>query len=79
MACDCIKRMGDQIRKEYGDSAYIDAALMFDGTMRFVLTAYYRKKKINGEYAKKESTLNLYAKYCPICGKPYNEKEVKED
>lgn len=79
MACDCIKRIGEQIRKEYDDSAYINVALMFDGTVRFEITASYRKKKRNGEYEKKESTLHLYPKYCPICGKPYNEKEVKEE
>lgn len=79
MGCECIKRMGELVRKEYGDYAYINTIVLFDGTTRFQITASYRKKKRNGEYAMKESTLDMYAKYCPICGKPYNEKEVKED
>ena len=77
MACDCINRLGDKIRKEYGDNAYVNTALMFDGTERFDLTGKYRKKNRQEELEKKERTLHLYATYCPICGKPYNEK--KED
>ena len=41
MACDCINRLGDKIRKEYGDNAYVNTALMFDGTERFDLTGTY--------------------------------------
>ena len=59
MACDCIKRMGKLVRKKYGDYAYINAIVLLDGTTRFQLTASYRKKKRNGEYATKESTLYM--------------------
>lgn len=71
MACNCIKRFGYKLRKQYGDSLYINTGLMQDGTERFDLTAMYRKKKPNGELEKKEREVHLLAEYCPICGKKY--------
>ena len=77
MACDCIKKIGDKIRQKYGNNAYVNTTLMFDGIERFDLTGTYRKKNRKGELEKKERKLHLYATVCPICGKPYDEK--KED
>ena len=77
MACDCIKKIGDKIREKYGNNAYVNTTLMFDGIERFDLTGTYRNKNRKGELEKKERKLHLYATFCPICGKPYDEK--KED
>jgi len=77
MACNCINYWNKQLKEIYNDSACVNYALMLDGTERMVVTGYYYPKKRDGLRAKKPKDINLYPKYCPFCGQPYNH-EVEE-
>lgn len=77
MACDCINNMKKLLTEKFGFKADIDSSIFSDGTQRFNIKGFYDKPMKNGRT--KQVDVNIYAKYCPLCGKPYNEQEVKED
>lgn len=78
MACECIKNWSEKLKEQFGETATVNKAYMSDGTTRVVVTALFHKRKKNGEYAQKWEEVNLYPKYCPFCGEPYDEKEVEQ-
>lgn len=62
----------------FNDSARVNYSLMGDGTARMVVTGYYYPNKRDGSRAHNLKDINLYPKYCPFCGQPYNPDEVEE-
>jgi hypothetical protein len=74
MACDCIEKREEILRKETGDNeAFI--SVMYDvkeKQRRFTIEAYYRGK-IGPIFKKNLSQAYLSADYCPFCGKKYIE------
>ena len=77
MTCNCIEKAKKTLEARYGYPVELDVALMMDGTVRLNVGGSYRKPMKNGR--SQEKKVWIYPKYCPICGKPYNEKEIKED
>ncbi len=78
MACKCIENWNKFLKEKYGDSASANYALVSDGTCRMVVTGFYYPKKKDGTNAKNPKDINLFPKYCPFCGEPYNPDEVKK-
>lgn len=73
--CDCIKKAENILSEKVGIPVSIDTSIFDDGTERISLYGTYRKPLKNGRLSK-EQRIGLFAKYCPICGKPYNKSEV---
>ena len=75
MLCECFDKIKDKLREQN----YIDAEIMNTGfTVDFkngktesLLNIPYSYKKINknDEIMKKEFIINVFASYCPFCGK----------
>lgn len=78
MACDCIKNWTKVLEEKFNETATIDKSYFTDGTMRVNINGIYHKRKKDGSYAQKWEEVKLYPKYCPFCGKPYDEKEIEE-
>lgn len=78
MACDCIKNFEKLLKEKLNDSAIVNSAMMENGTIRVVVNGMYHKKNKKGQYQQKYTNVNLLAKYCPFCGKPYDKKEENE-
>lgn len=72
MACNCIEKAKKTLEDKYGYPVEINADIMMDGTLRFAIGGSYRKLMKNGR--SQEKKVWVYPKYCPVCGKPYNEK-----
>lgn len=77
MACDCIKQLQQELRKEFNDSVEVDKQLPGYGVVMVNLRALYHKQNKNGSYRKGLSTISLVPRYCPFCGKPYFEEDKK--
>lgn len=76
MACDCLKKMQKFLTDKFNESVIVNSALMEDGTIRAVVDARYHKKNSKGDYQQKWTEVSLLTKYCPFCGKPYNDKDA---
>lgn len=76
MACDCIKRLNDELRKEFNDSVDVDTQLHAN-MLTVNLWAHYYKQNKNGTYRKGLSKIMLVPRYCPFCGKPYFEEDKR--
>lgn len=76
MACDCIKRLNDELRKEFNDSVDVDTQLHAN-MLTVNLWAHYYKRNKNGTYRKGLSKIMLVPRYCPFCGKPYFEDDKR--
>lgn len=77
MTCNCIEKGKKTLKNRYGCPVELGTHIMPDGTERFLIGGSYRKPMKNGR--SQEKKVWIYPKYCPICGKPYNEKEIKEE
>lgn len=76
MACDCIKRLNEELRKEFNDSVDVDTQLHAN-MLTVNLWAHYHKQNKNGTYRKGLSKIMLVPRYCPFCGKPYFEDDKR--
>lgn len=76
MACDCIKRLNDELRKQFNDSVDVDTQLHAN-MLTVNLWAHYYKQNKNGTYRKGLSKIMLVPRYCPFCGKPYFEDDKR--
>lgn len=77
MACDCIKQLNDELRKEFNDSVDVDTQLYAKGEITVNILAHYHKQNKNGTYRKGLSKIMLVPRYCPFCGKPYFEDDKR--
>lgn len=74
MACKCITRMNGLLKKQFNDSAEMDAGIIAPtGTARVRIQGLYHKVKKDGSYAQKWDVINVIAEYCPLCGKKYDD------
>lgn len=74
MSCNCITKINELLKKQFNDSAEMDAGIMAPtGTARVRIQGLYHKVKKDGSYAQKWDTINVIAEYCPLCGKKYDE------
>lgn len=75
MNCDCIKNLEESLKTTLGDPlGKLDGMFITNeksGKLEFrqTLTYFYRKKKKDGNFAKKESKLAVGVTNCPFCGK----------
>lgn len=74
MACNCITRMNGLLKKQFNDSAEMDASIIAPKGFACVrIQGLYHKVKKDGTYAQKWDTINVLPEYCPFCGKKYEE------
>ena len=77
MACDCRTKLEKELRENLGDPlAKLNGVFHFVGSqLQFAPTVevIYRKKKKDGSFCKKESTMQLSYPFCPFCGKPFDD------
>ena len=78
MACDCIKKLADEVRELFGDSAELtNVRMAFNithGGSRDALEPLryrYHPKKQDGGESKKWKTGFIGFSYCPFCGTAY--------
>lgn len=82
MACECLKKATEKLREQFNDpkGEFNSQHLMNFTTgktsskwpaMKF---SYHQTKKDGSRY-KNETSINLSANYCPICGTKYEESE----
>ncbi|WP_234121163.1 hypothetical protein [Clostridium hydrogenum] len=92
--CDCIKRIEKEIREKFhelchecGDVKTIEAHfenLYFDTEdnwktkFSLPIKVEYQRKTKKGAIQTRHKTLDMQAKYCPFCGKPYKEENGNE-
>ena len=76
MNCDCIKKLGEAIKKEYGESAvFTNTHITFSmsdnkmGVSFEPLNFKYHPKKGDGSESKKWQKSHIVFNFCPICGK----------
>lgn len=76
--CDCLKKLTDVLREETGDNtAFVESSVMINSAtgeqvLKFKpVYAYYRKKKKDGTFTKKQLKTFYTINYCPICGRKY--------
>lgn len=73
MACDCFEKAKLKVREATGDPhAKIRGVFTsVDGKICLLpsIEVLYRKKKKDGTFAKKDSSIDLTYSYCPFCGK----------
>jgi len=76
--CDCLDKVNEAIREKYGDieaEVNVGFSFSFAGETSTVrpsgLAAQYRKKKKDGTFATKKTTVNITPVYCPFCGEEY--------
>lgn len=74
MACNCVKIWSDLLKERLNHTATVNHDMI---SGRVVITGIYHKLRKDGMYnPNKWEEVNLWPKYCPFCGKPYDEKEV---
>ena len=76
MACNCITEISDMLKERINHTATVNHDII---SGRVVIHGVYHKLKKGGSYnPNKWEEVNLWPKYCPFCGKPYDEKEAEE-
>lgn len=73
MACNCVKEWSAKLQERYNETATVNHDII---SGRVIVEGLYHKQKKDGSYAQKWEEVSLWTKYCPFCGKPYDEKEV---
>lgn len=74
MACDCLSNIEKLLKEKTNETATVHKELI---SGRVIVQGIYHKPKRNGDgYQSKWEELNLLAKYCPFCGKPYDIKQI---
>lgn len=74
MACNCITKINELLKKQFNDSAEMDAGIIAPKGLAIVrIQGLYHKVKKDGTYAQKWDTINVLPEYCPFCGKKYEE------
>ena len=78
MACECLIKSVENLRKEYEDP---DGSFNSTGLINFTtgkastrwpyLVFSYRRKKKDGTLYKNQDHINIGPNYCPICGIKY--------
>jgi hypothetical protein len=81
--CDCIEKVNEVIREQYEDpEASINVGFSFGGNKVTVkpsgLAAQYRKKKKDGTFQEKKTTVSIVPGFCPFCGEEYKKEEAAE-
>lgn len=73
MNCNCYQELNLKLKEKTGDpSAELETAIIKNGNQLEAfpsINASYRKKKKDGSFDKKETSMNFVANYCPFCGK----------
>ena len=70
--CDCVDKIKAELCKQYGVGGVEHVSP--DG--RIYVTGWFRPKTKSGNYSKHNRYIGLddKVKFCPFCGKPYDEK-----
>ena len=77
MACNCVNEWSKLLKERLNHTATVNHDMI---SGRVVINGIYHKLKKDGTYnPNKWEEVNLWPKYCPFCGKPYDEKEVEKE
>lgn len=81
MACDCFEQAKVKVREATGDPLAKIRGVFTSVNGKICLLpsieVLYRKKKKNGSYSKRDSSIELTYGYCPFCGKKLLEDDAK--
>lgn len=71
--CDCIKKIGEEIREKYGNGYVDPVCTNYNG--RIYVRGLFNKMTKKGRLSKHNSYISLQhkVKFCPFCGKPYDD------
>jgi hypothetical protein len=73
MACNCVKEWSDLLKERLNHTAAVNHDMI---SGRVVIKGVYHKLKKDGTYnSNRWEEVNLWPKFCPFCGKPYDENE----
>jgi len=76
--CDCVSVVNEALKKDYeDDQAEINVGFSFSNNSLVVkpcgLAMQYHKKKKDGTYSDKKTTVSITPTFCPFCGTKYDE------
>lgn len=73
MSCDCFEQAKIKVREATGDPLAKIRGVFTSVNGKICLLpsieVLYRKKKKDGSYTKRDSSIELTYSYCPFCGK----------
>lgn len=74
--CDCIKNLNERLKQQFNHTACVNYDVI---SGRVIVNGIYHKLKKDGSYnPNKWEEVGIIPKFCPFCGKPYDDKK-KED
>lgn len=76
MACDCVKNWNKKLKEKFNETARVNVEI-FSG--RVIVKGIYHKQKKDGSYVSKWEEVFLWPKFCPFCGKAYEETKKGDE
>ncbi len=71
--CDCISNLNERLKLQFNHTACVNCDVI---SGRVIINGIYHKLKKDGSYnPNKWEEVGILPKFCPFCGKPYEEKK----